>query len=167
MLATSKDTPVRFTCIQPTKAGATRKTRAIFRAIYAAATGVAKVSGTQGKRVFSEPFDIARGVVQGDIISPILFILALDQLIKAHDVLGTGVKCDSGLVTRVLGYADDSALLEPNVDDMSARLTSLVDAAKREADMQSSVDAKNIYAACVQAERKRSNNGGRSGFCPK
>ena len=106
------------------KAGATRKTRAIFRAIYAAATGVARVSGTQGKSVFSEPFDIARGVVQGDIISPILFILALDQLIKAHDVLGTGVKCNSGLVVRVLGYADDAALLEPEIDDMSARLTS-------------------------------------------
>ena len=69
------------------KAGAKRKTRSIFRAI--SATGVAKVSGTQGKFIFSDPFDIARGVVQGDIISPILFILALDQLIQSHDVIDT------------------------------------------------------------------------------
>ena len=45
------------------KAGAKRKTRAIFRVIYAAATGVTKVSRTQGKFIFSDPFDIARGVI--------------------------------------------------------------------------------------------------------
>ena len=74
------------------KAGASRKTRAIFRVIYRAASGVAKASGTQGKFVFSEPFDISRGVVQGDIISPILFILALDKLVKTYDVHDSGAK---------------------------------------------------------------------------
>ena len=38
-------------------------------------------------------------------------------------MLDTGMKCDSGLVIRVLGYADDAALLESTVDDMSARQT--------------------------------------------
>ena len=28
-------------------------------------------------------FDVHRGVIQGDIMSPVLFILALDQLIQA------------------------------------------------------------------------------------
>ena len=69
-----------------------------------------KVNDTQGNTIYLEWFDIARGVVQGDIISPTLFIfiLTLDQLIKAHDVLGTGVKWDSGLQIRVLGYVDDA-----------------------------------------------------------
>ena len=89
--------------------------------------------------IYSEIFDVSRGVVQGDIISPILFILALDQLFKAHDVLGTGVKWDSGLQIRVLGYADDAALLEPEVDVMTERLTSLADAAKAHADMEVSM----------------------------
>ena len=58
------------------KAGASRKSRAIFRAIYRAASGTARTNGTQGGKVYSERFNVARGVVQGDIISPILFILA-------------------------------------------------------------------------------------------
>ena len=40
------------------KAGASRKTRAIFRSIYAAAAGVARVNGTDGKHSFSGAFDI-------------------------------------------------------------------------------------------------------------
>ena len=120
-------------------AGASRKSRAMVRAIYRAASGVAKVSGTHGKFIFSEPFDISRGVVQGDIISPILFILALDQLVRTHDVHGTGVKCGEELVVRVLGYADDASLLEPKVQDMSERLTSLADGAEADADMKVSI----------------------------
>ena len=77
--------------------------------------------------------------MQGGIISPILFIFTLDQLIKAHDVLGTGVKWDSWLQIRVLGYADDAALLEPDVDVMTERLTSLADAAKAHAYMEVSM----------------------------
>ena len=39
------------------------------------------------------------------------------------------------LVVRILGYADDAALLEEEVDDMTKRLTSLAGAAKAKADM--------------------------------
>ena len=45
------------------KAGASRETRAMFRAIYKVASGVAKVNGTQGNTIYSEMFDISRGVV--------------------------------------------------------------------------------------------------------
>ena len=93
------------------------------------------MSGTQGKVVFSEPFDISPGVVQGDIISSILFNLALDELVKTYDVHGSGVKCGNGLVVCILGYADDAALLEEEIDVMTKRLTSLADGAKAKADM--------------------------------
>ena len=66
------------------KAGASRKSRAIFRAIYAAASGIARVNGTDGKYVYSGAFNVGRGVIQGDIISPVLFILALDALGKRN-----------------------------------------------------------------------------------
>ena len=121
------------------KAGASRKCRAIFRAIYRAAEGTARVNGLNGEKVYSSRFKVARGVIQGDIISPILFILALEQLIRQHDVHGDGVRCGNLLNVRVLGYADDAALLDRETDTMSLRLTTLGDAAKHEADMEISM----------------------------
>ena len=60
--------------------------------------------------MFSESFNIGRRVVQGDIISPVLFILTLDELIQQHDkVTGKGYICGRILRLNVLGYADDVA----------------------------------------------------------
>ena len=64
------------------KAGASRKTRAMFRAIYAAANGVARVRGLNGKTIYSKSFEVRRGVIQGDIISPIFFFLAMEQIFR-------------------------------------------------------------------------------------
>ena len=75
------------------KAGASTKSRAIFRAIYEAATGIARVRGIDGTTIYSEAFNVGRGVIQGDIMSPVLFILALDQIIQQYDTAGKGVKC--------------------------------------------------------------------------
>lgn len=69
-------------------AGTSRKTRVMFRAIYRAAQGVARIRSVDGKVHMSKVFDIKRGVIQGDIISPILFILALDQLVQQVDTSG-------------------------------------------------------------------------------
>ena len=63
------------------------------------------------------------------------FILALDQLVQTFDSHGTGVQCEEIFKLRVLGYADDAALIETAVEDMTRRLTVLADAAKAEADM--------------------------------
>ena len=117
-------------------AGASRKSRVIFRAIYKVATGIARVRGIDGKHIHSGSFQIKRGVIQGDVMSPVLFILALDQLVQTVDQSGTGVKCASFLRVRVLGYADDAALAEPAVEDMTERLTNLADASESEADMK-------------------------------
>ena len=67
------------------KAGASRKSRSIFRAIYRAAQGAARIHGVDGKISFSKWFDVQRGVIQGDIISPVLFIIVLDQLVQSID----------------------------------------------------------------------------------
>ena len=92
-------------------AGASRKSRSIFRSIYKAACGVARVNSVDVKYTFSGSFKIGRGVIQGDIVSPILFILALDQLVQKFDRGGKGVRCGRIIKIRVLGYADDAALL--------------------------------------------------------
>ena len=67
------------------EAGASVKTRRMFRAIYKAASAVTKVSDVDGKEVMSNPFSIDRGVVQGDITSPLYFILALELILREHD----------------------------------------------------------------------------------
>ena len=74
-------------------------------------------------------------IVHTSTYPPVLFILALDQLIQETDTSGDGVKCDRILRIRVLGYADDAALTEHTVEVMTNRLTDLTDTSKREADI--------------------------------
>ena len=118
------------------KAKATRKTRALFRVIYTAAQGAARVQGVDGKTAMSKHFDICRGVIQGDIMSPVLFILALDQLVQEVDTEGQGIRIGKINELRVLGYADDAAMIGPDIEQMTARLTKFADASKALADMQ-------------------------------
>ena len=65
----------KYRCIDSTlaRAGASRKTRALFRAIYEEAQGTARTQGLDGTKVYSRKFDINRGSIQEDIISPIVF----------------------------------------------------------------------------------------------
>ena len=140
------------------KAGAKRKTRKIFRSIYEAAAGTVRINGTNGTHVFAENFNLERGVIQGDIISPILFILAIDQLVQTYDTHGTGHKCSEILTIRILGYADDAALIEPRVDDMTCRLTTLADASWDEADMKVRPHGQNLLTSCLQAHGADSHN---------
>ena len=131
------------------KAGASRKTRALFRAIYAVAQGQARVQGVDGKR-YSRTFKLRRGVVQGDIISPWLFILALDQLIKTQDTEGQGVSVGEIHSLKVLGYADDAAMLERTTEEMTCRLTNFADKSNALADMK--VKLNKTFSQIVQEQ---------------
>ena len=46
------------------RAGASRKKRALFRVIYEAAAGTARVLGINGEHKYSHTFEIQRGVIQ-------------------------------------------------------------------------------------------------------
>ena len=117
-------------------AGAKRKTRALLRAIYSAAQGAVQIRDESGNITLSQAFDVRRGVVQGDIISPILFILALDQMVQEADTEGQGVCVGEIKELRVLGYADDAAMASVTVEEMTERLTKFADAALARADMK-------------------------------
>ena len=121
------------TCLK--NAGASRKTRAMFRAIYKAAEGTARVRGLDGKHIYSATFKVRRGVVQGDIISPIFFILAMEQLFRVHDKNPTGVPIGNYLQIGTLGYADDVAITSLTLDAQSTRLTSISKGSREDADM--------------------------------
>ena len=85
-------------------AGISAKVRRIIQAIFAAATGIVRVRLSSGVNVMSEPFNIERGVLQGDIFSPVSFIAddGLDKLFRTHDVANSGV---------VVGNGDSSVLM--------------------------------------------------------
>ena len=69
----------------------TESQRIIVQAIFASATGVVRIRQADGSVELSNPFNIARGVLQGDIFSPKAFIAGLDRIFSRHDVHTAGV----------------------------------------------------------------------------
>ena len=121
------------------RAGASAKTRNIFRSIYSVANARTAVSDVDGETVFSDPFPIRRGVVQGDITSPIYFILALELILELHDKHPQkGINLGSTRV-HTLGYADDAALLDYDIAISTARVTAIAQGSWLDADMQINV----------------------------
>ena len=118
-------------------AGGSDKCRMVFRAIYGKAAAVVRVQTSGGEEACSSVFPIMRGVLQGDVLSPLCFVLALQRVMQLHDT-PTGVTLGSWLVTA-LEYADDQALLETDVWRLSQRTSSLQARALASADMTVSV----------------------------
>ena len=110
----------------------------MFRAIYAAAEGTVRVKGLfiPGDKVYNKSFKVRRGVIQGDIISPIFFIVVMKQIFRVHDKSPAGATIGNYIQVGVLGYADDAALISHDVDRMSQRLSSISKGSREDADME-------------------------------
>ena len=76
--------------------GVGAKVRRIVQAIFATTTGVVRLRHLDGTMKLSEPFDIARGVLQGDICSPVAFIAGLDRIFGMHALHNHGVAVGVG-----------------------------------------------------------------------
>lgn len=124
------------------EAGASNKLRAIFRAVYLSASAFTSVTAPEGKTVKSGVFPVRRGVIQGDTMSPLYFILALDLILRRHDQ-----RTDKGAlgqtVIHTLGYADDATLIDrgdaQGVQLASERLTDISKGSRTDADMDISI----------------------------
>ena len=113
------------------------------RAVYATAPAFTTVPDAEGKCVKTDAFAIKRGVLQGDIISSLFFILALEYILRWHDNMqGKGVNLSSMPPTCVftLGYADDLALTdegdETGTATATSRVTEISAGSREEADMK-------------------------------
>ena len=92
-----------------------------------------KVRGSDGTVVYSREYAVGRGVLQGNVASPWLFLLALHFVFKSCDpsVLTSSsmpppaFQAKLGLLVHSLFYADDAALISASAVDASARLVAL------------------------------------------
>ena len=107
-------------------AGAPAKVRAMFRAVYSAASAFTTVSVPDRKVVKSKVFKIRREVVQGDITSPLFFILALELILRRYDNREDKGVSFMGSMLHTLGYADDIGLADEGSDEGVQRTTERV-----------------------------------------
>ena len=116
----------------------------MFRAIYNSASAFTTVKGADNVNAKSDTFDIKRGVLQGDILSPLFFILALELIFRRHDS-----NPDSGVtlgqtIVHTLAFADDAAQVnEGNSEGIakaSRRVTDVSKGSKQDADMSINVE---------------------------
>ena len=124
----------------------------MFREIYAKATARTRVNDTDGKVVLSDAFPINRGVVQGDITSPLYFILALELILKRHDTVTNKGVIFGALRVSTLGYADDAALLDNNIETSTNRVTAIAQGSRKDADMEISIAKTEVMHVCPQGK---------------
>ena len=105
------------------------KVRCLVQAIFAAETGVVvRTRYHDGGVDISEPFNITRGVLQGDIFSLVCFIAGLDRMCRLYDHVNPGMTIGTSAHTvrmTKFEYADDAALIDEDARQAMARVTSL------------------------------------------
>ena len=72
----------------------------------------------------TEWFKCPLGVKQGDVISPTLFAIYIDDLVSELRELGVGIKIGDDIINSLL-YADDIVLIAANEDDLQLLLKKL------------------------------------------
>ena len=113
---------------------ASDKSRAIFRAIYKKARAKVRVRGDAGDRTHTESFPIDRGILQGDMFSPLCFIIALAYAFKKVDP-GGGSNI-LGWLIDTLTYADDAALIDCTAEQATVRITAIAVGLRKLAHME-------------------------------
>ena len=97
----------------------------LINSIYSNASIRVRLQQVGGNRQYSSAVPIRRGAIQGDIPSPVVFLVALDKLIKEHGGTETGLPITPTLMLSDLEFADDAALANTTTADASHRLTHL------------------------------------------
>jgi len=97
----------------------------IIEDMYTDATAVINID-----EMTSTPFNIKRGVRQGDPISPKLFTAALQEIFKKADLNGLGINID-GEELNDLRFADDATLISTSKQDLTSQLNKINNEGKR------------------------------------
>ena len=97
----------------------------LVNSIYCNAAVRVRHQGIGGCREYSRAIPIRRGAIQGDIPLPVVFLVALDRLLKQHGGLDTNLPITPSLSLSDLEFADDAALANTNSISASERMTVL------------------------------------------
>ena len=104
-----------------------------------------------------EFFDITKGVRQGCILSPHLFNIYTEQIMREADIDDMGLKIGGRNITN-LRYADDTALIADNVTSMR-RILYRVDAMGKEAGLKlNAKKTKVIHVTGKDSSNNKENN---------
>ena len=144
-------------------AGVSIKVRRMIQSIYKVAHGCVRISKADGTLEYSDVFDICRGVLQGDIFSPVAFIVGLWRIFKLHDRPNSGITLGTEPYTvhvSDLAYADDAGLVDQDVPNSSERLSGISSGSANDAAMSISLEKtkamhihkRNNVAATTEAE---------------
>ena len=90
--------------------------------LYAECTASVNVNGC-----YTDLFDISCGVKQGDVISPTLFSIFINDLAKDIKNLNLRVEIEPGFNVSILLFADDIVLLSPTEEQLQLLLNFLSD----------------------------------------
>ena len=120
-------------------AGVSTKVRRVIQSIFTAASGCVRIRNPDGTEELSDPFNISRGVLQGDIFSPVAFIVGLWRTFTLHDTPNAGVTVGEHphqVTVSSLEYADDAGLIDDDVSNASTRITSIAVGSRNDAAME-------------------------------
>jgi hypothetical protein len=95
-----------------------------------------------GKTELSDTFAIRRGTLQGDIVNPYGFLLALSSIFYKHDSEANeaiGIKLKHGTHITQLLYADDALLVCKDNEEASTWLTTIAKGSREDVDMEVAV----------------------------
>ena len=115
------------------------------RAIYKAVAAFTTVKGADGKNVRCDTFKIDRGVLQGEVTSPLYLLMALELILRRLDPVEVGQSVSlADILIRLLGYADDVAVVESGDDEgirkFENRVTKISKGSKKDVDMQVNIE---------------------------
>ena len=113
------------------------KVRRIIQSIFRVAAGCIRIGNSM-----SNTFDISRGVLQGDIFSPVAFIAGLWRIFGTHDDPNAGIVVGTApnqVKIKALEYADDAALLDNDTSESTVRVSSVSRGSRNDAAMVISV----------------------------
>ncbi len=97
-----------------------------------ASVAVSSSKARSGTRLISRKVSIERGVMQGNVLSPLYFIVALDRIFRRHIPRAAGISLTSALWIGKLECADEVALLDENGEATQERLSVLSPGANSE-----------------------------------